>query len=605
MDKLVAQLKNLYVENGGTHLKQFVCIKDGICPSINIFKTVAELHSLGYQFVTSDYLSIIGIMMNGKNNSFIVNKQIIKTDSWNRKELVSFVFSNYTPSDALIRDILDCYKSLEDEETVDWINILTERGYIFNIFNTGIVIKKGYSVSKIIQPENIKNIWDFINIIKALGLSNKDIDHKLTDKQYDLFRKQIVGFIEVFHKLNNIEEKYIYYLEYLNKSLFERDIEIYKNLIDEFAKKGIFVNKKYIRDLMFNQFDYEKILKVKNPLFSEDEINNNLYAYLFFDEENDCHISDEYLMNLIEDGYIEPTIEIINDFIGKYALWEKYDVCEKYMDYFESKNILPIMNLLQMACLYNLEKSYKKIIDTHKIVPDKMCLDNCVSFSFGNVNKYILTDILDSRVSPDNDTINSLSHDTSVCLYLEDAQKTVEFLIRYGLKITLDVLKMLLQKNIFIDNLERFDIKYDEQFYFICHDASYFIDNVVNLSNNTIDALTYYDKFFTIDRKILDMWKLFRKKGQWNTIKKYLIKHNLKPDRYCMEYSCINNKKIAELLFKTYGCKPTPKSIAILIGAKNQLCIDFYVNFYCDIIDKKMLDIDSDYMMKPYDITIV
>jgi predicted nucleotidyltransferase len=120
----------------------------------------------------------------------------------------------------------------------------------------------------------------------------------------------------------------------------------------------------------------------------------------------------------------------------------------------------------------------------------------------------------------------------------------IELLIKYGLALTFEDIKKLLEVEIVIENLERFGIPYDGNLYFWCHIYNFFPE-------------VYMTKF-SLDSKILELRNLCRNpKTKKNMLDSFLLKNSLKLDGYCLEMCCRYNKILSEYILYSLKCKPT------------------------------------------------
>ena len=89
---------------------------------------------------------------------------------------------------------------------------------------------------------------------------------------------------------------------------------------------------------------------------------------------------------------------------------------------------------------------------------------------------------------------------------------------------------MLLSKGIYLENLERFGILYDEDLYFEC-----FVNNYYP---------RYYVDKFNIDSNVINM-RLF--KWSWKELCNFINTNNLKLDGYAIDKTIMNSRNLKQL----------------------------------------------------------
>jgi len=242
-------------------------------------------------------------------------------------------------------------------------------------------------------------------------------------------------------------------------------------------------------------------------------------------------------------------------------------------------------------CSNNDLKKYMKCIEYQHMIPTKECLDAAAGFSDGNTymkldNTIMLTDILNHKVIPDEDTFNALY---KTCVF-GDALfvKRFDILTTFGLKVSLDMIEKCIRENIIIDDLSKYDIPYDDKLYYICW-------------KNEIIPSIYLDKF-ECGGYIIKLREMCRSKPtKLNTIIKYMKNNNIHPDRYCYVNACKNSKNDLIDFFIKNNCDPIPQCI-ILDGSHIK-----HVQGYKDynnnikIRDYMISKLDHTIYSKPYD----
>ena len=174
---------------------------------------------------------------------------------------------------------------------------------------------------------------------------------------------------------------------------------------------------------------------------------------------------------------------------------------------------LPNTNTFTIALNRGYVYTVKKLINAYNFVPDTFALEE--SGKSCNVN--LIKEILCYKIDPTIKTLeNVVSNSVSVYVkstryrrrrrsrvpaqYTKNSNVLVitKLLIASGLKVDLNVISMLLSIRVHLDNLENYNIPYDENLYFECFVNKHFPEE-------------YMDKF-TIDKETLKM-RQFSHKG--------------------------------------------------------------------------------------------
>lgn len=210
------------------------------------------------------------------------------------------------------------------------------------------------------------------------------------------------------------------------------------------------------------------------------------------------------------------------------------------MDLFDICNCIPTNETLDIVCQckYNYEQKQciracvNILLDKYKIIPTYETLKLCVK----NGDHKTIQKILNYKFVPQNDLIEE---------YINDCTKgqtevipIVELLIKYGLVISEDSVRMLIDDKYYLDDLERFNIKYDEILYFSCY------------LNNSFP--TSYMSKFDFDKKVLDLHKLCKTKCTLEKLQKHCITNNVKLDGYCLDFLVKYNSKVYRQLGHAY-----------------------------------------------------
>lgn len=275
------------------------------------------------------------------------------------------------------------------------------------------------------------------------------------------------------------------------------------------------------------------------------------------------------------------TVDILNEIVQNYPtihikLTDKYSALGLTMTYLISKQInrnldsirlfdvfkiSPNIDTLNIVCKKSMMIFVPILINNYKVIPEKSTLDICVSKQ--NDKSYnVIRKILNYRVLPNSETLRAMNFGD-----LTNARKVLDLLIQYGLAITFDDVEFLLHNKIILDNLERFNIKYDEKLYFL-----YYINNCWP---------SFYASKFNMNKDILDLHKMCTSIGgrfSQNDIIKFLKEKNIKLDRYALDFLITHNTLVAYQIINKYKCVPSP--ITAYKNMMIEVLVDLAINEY-------------------------
>ena len=229
-----------------------------------------------------------------------------------------------------------------------------------------------------------------------------------------------------------------------------------------------------------------------------------------------CKPNDETFKISLNNGYIYTTTKIIkqnNIILDINTLNE----CVK------SRNIRLINNIL-----------------CYKIEPTETTLENLVLSSKKPMNKALRRRVRYRRSRKSKKSRTNKNDVVPIKIPISNMMNIVNLLIKNGLKINLNCVSLLLSVHEHLDNLENYDIPYDENLYFECYINNYFPNS-------------YMDKF-TINKNILTARSYSKQKNP--TYKQFIefIKNNdISLDYYMLEDSYEIDDKLTEI----HKCVPS------------------------------------------------
>jgi hypothetical protein len=368
-------------------------------------------------------------------------------------------------------------------------------------------------------------------------------------------------------KKNHFDINYIeIILTWINTHSFDKNQKLYTELLDvmfdnccdnkDTILDAFINNKNYI-----NAFLYEYIIEKIG--YNEPFVTFMLNSHLRY------HTSLFY--KLIEKGYI-PTVESVNCLL-KTTSNVRYGIAtKKSIDLFKTFDLQPTIETLNIACRIQYTDEVNILLDEYNVVPEKETLDICVSV----YNYNLISRILHYKLTPDEDTLNKI---TGIYDHQHTA-KIIDLLLAHGLVINSTHIETFLKKKIYVNDLERFGITYDEKLYFECY-------------LNNFDG--YFGKF-TFNPIILQMHSLCKtNRLKLEKLIDFLKTNNIKLDRYALDFLIINNPEISTHFMNKYNCIPSIYTAYKHCKAPQKMLDDIIKNN----------NITHDEMLKQYDMTIV
>ncbi len=412
--------------------------------------------------------------------------------------------------------------------------------------------------------------------------------YDFTIEQYKLLRKILYVDIHI-DNYDTIHSNVIYaacsYIENnANLSQFDKCIELlhqnemefnieYLNIITNvptYYKKPMVT----ILDALFLKHDNS----ILNIIISNNNSYNNWILYTLikkfgcddtlidylFNKNNRIYSNPEVLFNLILEGF-NCTLSILNKIlevrmsesfllpINNYyeTLNLTLETLEKqyvkspngftipFINLFEILNIQPDINTLNKACKFSYKNEMDLLLNKYKLIPDHNTLNYCLA----NPNYDIIHTILNYKITPDSDIILQFKI-TEIRNRQANTRKIIELLIEFGLIIKINSIEHLLLGRFYLDNLERFDIKYDEELYFLCYLSNYW-------------PVEYVNKF-TIDKVILNMHTLCKNRGvSYVNFVNYMKDNNVTLDRYSIDILLNENNYMFKAIYEKHNCIPS------------------------------------------------
>ena len=396
------------------------------------------------------------------------------------------------------------------------------------------------------------------------------------------------------------QHNYIVTSDFLNKILSKTEIcNIYING-DNFdtlsnyiyAKKYDLKTKKF--NITFSSFgSFDNFIKITTDVY-DGKINTiNLFEIL------NCKPNNDTFNIAVNKGYTNTINTLINDYgfsvnyntLNESVKSKNFTLISQILKY----NVIPDNNtisaLIQVPnnkMVFNSEKDHIHHINFLRRRADRRARRRAVRRDAKRKNKNKINKT--NKNTKNKNTKNKINKNKNKNISKKSKViNIVELLISHGLKIDLNCISTLLSCNEELLNLERFGIEYDEDLYFICYINQFYPKEYMNK--------------FTIDKNILMMRHYIDKNINKQKMINFLKLHNIRPDRYMIDYGIINRDNYSKSLMNKNNC--IIPSIATMY--KISLCVKrewgkFYFN--CDLFRKfiEKNNITKEVMMEQYEI---
>lgn len=478
-------------------------------------QNIVDLDKAGHIFTTSQFNKFVTAVTYNKSNSFL-NALDVKTTAL----IMNIMLKNNKPTAKQIDLIIDAscghgsYLYFLDS------NIELQNHQILTMFTYGYQLNDTDKLYGIVN--NFSND-DKVKLFYCILTFRINRRKNFSDFELDYFKSNIV-FPDNF--LSEMFAKVCAVLRYSS------DINFYLNYF------SVLLGKKYKYDNAF----VDNLMKYHNDqvllFFTENLIALNEYFVI------KSTVIDEYYPLYFNAVYgFKLNTNIMNHSLCAYQRLNRNDIFANVVNcqFSRSKSIYDNFKILKIEPDYDtfrisIQKPYFDIFEeclaTNKFkVTEKelmLCLDRDIK---------MMELILGYKFLPSQETVITFVNDNQIY----NCEK-IELLIKYGFQITMDVVEALIKKNLELDNLERFNIEYDEKLYYLCY----------------IHNCDKYKKKFKIDANKLKLREMCNSTCYgFEHIKQFIESTNTQLDRYCMDYLCFKNPTVFAQVYKFYNCKPT------------------------------------------------
>jgi len=517
-----------------------------------LLSTKKKLYNERYDFSERHKLTSLLINLINENYEFTTEQinmfydQIFFTTGYNlnfissqiteHKRIIEYMITKYGIHDARVSIILDLGQY--NNEFYYIYDALFKIKYDFTMAQYKTLRNKKYVIVPIDNYDTMHN-----NIIFALCSHiefNNDIDR--FNKCLDILKQSNLPFNIDHLNITTLMSQYYkeHMIRFLDVLFSKCDSSIFNSIINS----GYTYNDRIIYSIIeiFGYDDNFIVWLFTKKIPANPEI-------LFKIINKGYQISLSILNKLLESRGKETfVIENVNDYasinLPLKILQQKYKKTDKgfeikYMDLFDIFNIEPDINTLNSVCKISFVNEINLLLNKYKIIPDHDTLNFCMS----RLNYNLIHTILNYKITPDNDIIlNLLPY--QIRNESETVRKIIELFIEFGLIIKIDSVEHLLLNRFCLRDLERFDIKYDEQLYFLCYLSNFWPE-------------TYINKF-TLDKKILNMHNICKDRYlSSGKLIAYMKDNNVKLDRYAIDILLNDNRYVFDDIYKLYNCVPS------------------------------------------------
>ncbi len=542
------------------------------CPS----KVIMRLHKLNHKFTQEQLNLIVKCIVYRKGSSYLV------MDHGTRAKKA--IFSQFNPNAQQEIQMASCYTG--DNRDFTWVDALVAQHHNFQPTSIDLLKKAGY---------NKRLECDISTIVKQLEQLCTNVKQTTYNKINSLLTGESIQ-VSPQAMLNVINSDWGWYSPTMPHSIVE-----FMDLLLQYGTPTREVVEQYFRrNRNYNLF----VRLVQKAKLSQNDLMDILRMCCWTG-------SSDHVAFLVKHMDHPPSTECLNIAFQKgldldYKVLESLGYDREFIENIISRNLHietfnffiesgtePNEETLELACRDKLYNVFSCIVNMFGIEPNSKCLQ--ISFNCRKLDT--AHNILEYKIVPTIEDFKALYTDN---VKVEKRVEFFELLVRYGLSVTIDMIGMAIKHRDHITKLNRFGIEYDNKIYGLCHRYNFWPEEYVREFNDKMDS------------RILNMHAMCKKRTTTLTcFFKYLKKHQIKPDRYCLELCCQYNKRIAESLIEEFDCEPT---LGCLIrayggGPKQRYRYTGWTeceeNFFLENIGRQLLDqyvIDPEIMIQPYDI---
>jgi len=611
MNKNIAQLNKLLkgdcdlVNNVPNDLKLVLTLHEQ-----NVKFTMTHINNLTRKLV--EYEEENKFLSEIKNDEQKNCIKILFTQIITKQEDINYILQRqYRPASYLAELLFESNGIIPKD---NFIKIINNLKYIINVVPT--ILKPNTILQFLAHLKNSKQddiLWlQFIELIK---------------KSNDLSQSYILTLIEYMQYFYSRYDNYyckephicVAFMELLKKTIeFDKDIffdtcikmNITNDEITECIIRNVGYNDKYTKYVLSScsiLLLFELILVGYVP--TVDTINilfrlpNNTKRLI----NNDINNKYNNISNNIKEWFQQiinvNTQKMSNVAVGKKIPVKKSANTNKRLEIgnddifklFEVFNLTPNIETIDILISKNDSKLLESTLSNNFVSIDKSLLDKIIK----TYDEDLIKKILDYKIIPDEETFNTLLNHYKGSIFmdgynfyvrnskLENIVNIIEQFICYGFQIKMNHIIDLLSIHKHLEQLERFDIAYDENLYYFCYIHEYYPEE--------------YMKKYSIDSNILILRKYYVKKTKKTIdIFDFIKTHNLKIDRYVISSLFTNNPVICNELITKYKIMPDLLTLYQSTTQFTKLSYTERITICNQIIE--INNINKDFMMENFDI---
>jgi len=431
-------------------------------------------------------------------------------------ELNSLYCSHYGSHNACINLFEKIYNNLQNitdyKKLIESVIMFLSKDKYNSIYNTCC------------KPENIKLLTTLLNLVPLEDLSFDSLESLANCNK--LLNEQLITIIK---SRQNIDEELLI-------NLFNTDN--YHVYVELKMKSNIVYTKDILTYLCFSfgLYDIQQLTATK--IYSE-----NIKIFL-----------NNYILKLVNEK-----IEITRDaVIGSILTNKPLNIINQLITAGPEIKI----DYLEAACFSHHIEAIEFFID-NKIMPNSECILLVFSREFVNTKNINISDkllqYLNININPDSNR--------QFKKYKTLYKKIINLILASGYKLTYDDLYLITQNHVIVDNIDKYDIQFDDKFVELCVDIGFY---------------PKYDKM--IKPNINSLRNECNKYGNITMIRELIQKETINPDEICLENACKykGNNITIKYLINTHHVPITLKALQNVIHSNGN-------SISCYIIDEFIL----------------
>lgn len=532
----------------------------------NIFETILDLDIAGYEFTKQDFDNILNYISNSKSKSLI-----FKMDGYGK--IWDILFSKFLPDNNQTDKLLSCYNP--EPFQVDWLDILIQKKYNFSDNQLEILQNLEFDIRPIFDyqiPTDNQIKYILAHIIKMVKYTREDII-----------------------SLNFLKNRKNIPPDLLNYTL---------SLYDGFISSGLVSAILISAILDYNLPDNQTVDIIINQKITCSSLNLVLLKTGLLDKpellefycQNFNHLKPvldaDWLILYFINKKIYPSLDGFNSILNTRInlLPDNPDGGINIYKILINSNLKPNLETLHAVITSGSAKpEFEDLLKNHNIIPIK----KTILVALNQPSNYFLKRILSYKILPD--------YSPNIC---SKNPEKLKYLISAGFRVKLDMVELYLSKNQHIDNLEIFNINYDENLYFLCYLYDYFPESYISQFNNNIGekiidfrSRSLTDNIFQDTKikikKIIN--KLESTEISIKNITKYMESNKIEFDRYCLDNIIVANFNLGKYFIKNYNYEPSILTYFKIMAKKTSLN---YINNFIPILKTSLekYNINPEYM---------